>query len=517
LDVAIPEGQRAPDPGPASIGTIGIPTYGRPEGLRRCLSSYMENARQHGRTADFVVADNSDSPAVQEQNRSALRELSAKFGMTAAYCGPAECESYIDSLAAASAVPKRVVEYALRNTDPRIRSAAANRNLLLLHGAGNAFFGADDDTTAELYQDEHAGGAFGLSSAPFPPVLKVVPDAAHLDAAVRKIDGDLIGFHQRYLGRRAADLLSEARPAGVDFENVGPALVTRLLKGQGRCSVTWMGIVGDPGMTNPAPFLFAAGPEFDAFVATEAGYRQACVNRHIFRGARAPVLTDAPFCQTVALAYDARDLLPPFAIGPWGAEILFGFFLRTISPESLLMYLPQAIRHAPWTARQFEPEDLWRHAGTFTFASLVIGLISRSPYLSLKSDPAENLRSLGQYLMSAARMSLTDFEEAVRVQQMASMAASAQAAEMRLRQRNRTPAYWAQDVERNQAEMLRAMKERDLWMPDAVLAVEPDPERAATATREFVFRLGELLWYWPSLWDGALGLKKKGIGPGRRL
>src|SRR5205085_701693 len=97
----------------APIGVVGVPTCNRPGGLRRVLSSVLENAAVHGRRVEVVVADDSDEPC-QRANVAVLDELARAHGIDAWYAGPAEKLAYARQLAAHCDVDPAVVEVALR-------------------------------------------------------------------------------------------------------------------------------------------------------------------------------------------------------------------------------------------------------------------------------------------------------------------------------------------------------------------------------------------------------------------
>ncbi|MEX2363066.1 MAG: hypothetical protein WD597_05560, partial [Balneolaceae bacterium] len=64
------------EPEAKEITMMGIPTCGRPETLRRCLDSFINNFNRHGRTPDILILDDSRDEADREKNQTVLRELS---------------------------------------------------------------------------------------------------------------------------------------------------------------------------------------------------------------------------------------------------------------------------------------------------------------------------------------------------------------------------------------------------------------------------------------------------------
>lgn len=63
-----------------SITTIGVVTHNRLDSLSRCLISYIENCKKHGRENDFIVVDDSEEESIREDTKQMLRLLQIKYG-----------------------------------------------------------------------------------------------------------------------------------------------------------------------------------------------------------------------------------------------------------------------------------------------------------------------------------------------------------------------------------------------------------------------------------------------------
>ncbi|HEX8423379.1 MAG TPA: hypothetical protein VF634_08205, partial [Pyrinomonadaceae bacterium] len=130
----------SPHSPPAQVSSVGVVTRNRPESLMRCLSSYIENGKAYGRSHDFVVMDDSESPGMRQATRDALRTLQARHGVEILYGGAEEKRSFAAALAAEGNLDPEIVNSALFDVEQCGCSIGANRNALLLHTVGELFF-----------------------------------------------------------------------------------------------------------------------------------------------------------------------------------------------------------------------------------------------------------------------------------------------------------------------------------------------------------------------------------------
>ncbi len=84
---------------PEKIKSVGIVTCGRPESLRCSVTSYLENAKRHGRVVDFVVVDDSKDSFIRDRNQQTLRSLRDYFGVEIVYAGLEQKSSFARELA----------------------------------------------------------------------------------------------------------------------------------------------------------------------------------------------------------------------------------------------------------------------------------------------------------------------------------------------------------------------------------------------------------------------------------
>src|ERR1700704_346192 len=153
-----------PDPEPESISTVSVVTADRVASLDRCLSSYIDNARSHQRTFQFLVMDDARTADARTATQQMLGPLAHDRSVEIAYAGADEKRALAAALAGDGEIPPDVIEFALFDPEECGRSTGANHNAQLLYVAGQLFVSVDEDTTARLARIPGANAGIALSS-----------------------------------------------------------------------------------------------------------------------------------------------------------------------------------------------------------------------------------------------------------------------------------------------------------------------------------------------------------------
>ena len=518
LKSTIAQSDKAP-PKKQTLRNISIPSANRPESLARCVSSYQRNFKKFGRSVHFFVADNSASLEIQEQNQRALEKIKQDDGISISYCGPKERAAYIEELTRVTSIPREVLDFALTESDTPWRTAATNRNMIFLRNAGEVFFSADDDTLGDevLGSGQEAPASMALGSAFEPSIFRVFESQDEAESAIRVLPFDLFSLHEEYLGQDASSLVAEEAPeGGIDLSDLGSQLATALMARPHRIRLTWTGTLGDSGMTAPFSYLMAGFSGFKEMVSSEEKFERLFKSRTVMRCAHTPTLTNSIFSQTIGLAFDTTTLVPPFCPGPWGSEFLFGEALRYSDPQSLTCFLPQMIRHLPMMNREYQAEAIWKLAERSTFPSLMGTLLSQLPP-NLSSSPRENIKLMGHYLMSIGSQDLRRFCDVMKRLNGFQVGNYLVAMESQLAFRDSKPSFWARTVRKYIETVKAGLELESSWISGDILKVQPDLQKASSLYQKTVFSIGQMLWHWPDIVDGALELKGRGVRPGREL
>src|ERR1700736_566909 len=204
-----------PETEPNSISTVSVVTADRVTPLERCLSSYIDNARSHERSFEFLVMDDARTADARTATQRMLSTLARGRGVEIAYAGADEKRALAAALARDGEIPPDVIEFAFFDPEGCGRSTGANHNAQLLYAAGQAFVSVDDDTTARLAATSGTKAGIAVSSEyQSQPTWFFADRARALDAAAFE-DHDTVAIHEQVLGRTASACLSDLDPASL--------------------------------------------------------------------------------------------------------------------------------------------------------------------------------------------------------------------------------------------------------------------------------------------------------------
>lgn len=485
----------------AEISAIVWMTHARPAALERSIRGFAENAFRHGRRPDLLVFD--DGTSTQSADTlAALRPL-VREGPRILYCGAERLRLLADRLRAASGVAEEEIQFALEGLPDTGVPLGARRNGVLLATAGRPVLCADDDTVCAPVIHPKAIGALTVTSVFHPEEVRYWRDREELLAAIVPENVDMLGAHERLLGR---SVTSCAAGNALRFEELSPELIGLLLAAQPRVALTSGGLYGDSGIDDPAYALWLEGPSREALVRSQADYRLALHSREVLRCTTGPALGDGGYVCSANMGLDGRRLLPPFFPTGRGEEMLFGTLLRVIEPEALIGRPGIAVYHSPVEPRAL-PADPWT-APRNTLYDILNGLVRAHRFAPFVRTPEERLLSLGRELADLAFLGAAEFAEWMAPRLLSGWGARIAHAEDALHRHRGEPTYWARDVERY-ADLVRMQAEESLLEP-AELRRGRDSLEAAALLQDCVSRFGRLLCAWPAVWNAACSLTADG-------
>ena len=454
-----------------------------------CLESYLENCRRHGRTPEFVVADDSSGAEAQNLTRVALQRVENPGGAHIRYAGGPERRRFAEALACESSVPLEIIGFALFGDDRCALSTGANRNSLLLDTVDTLALSVDDDTLCRVAVVPDAEATVAFFSGYDPTEFWFFDDRASAIESIPFADVDVLGCHEQLLGNAVAD---DGDPAA-----------------RSRVAITLQGLVGDSGMASPRYYLGLAGASRDRLVASPGAYRSALRSREILRAVRRPTISSGPFFMSGFFGFDNRLLLPPFFPVQRNSDGIFGLVLRTCLKDGHVAFLPSALLHAPPTERTLEPDEIWRDAGSVRMADVVIACLLAHDTGGAPGTYATRFVQLGAHLRSLGSLKLVDFEAHVRSLQQYRTVAFITALQSALQSHAALPDFWAEDVTRMIEVMSKATNAEDYVVPRD-LRHGRDIEDARRLSQELVARFGELLEAWPTIVSAARRLRANG-------
>jgi hypothetical protein len=509
-----------PDAQPNSISTVSVVTADRVASLERCLSSYIDNARSHQRTFQFLVMDDARTADARTATQHMLSTLARDHSAEIIYAGADEKRALATALAGDGEIPPDVIKFALFDPEGCGRSTGANHNAQLLYGVGQPFLSVDDDTTARLAATPGVQAGIALSSEFQSQPTWFYADRAHALDAAAFADHDAIAIHEQVLGRTASACLRELDPASLAVDRLGAMLLRQIESGRGRVLVTQSGLVGDAASAYPPALSHLSGESWARLVANEATYREAMRSREVARGIAQLTITDNPAVSTgPAIGIDARELLPPFFPVQRNTDGIFGVTLRTTIEGGCIAHLPWTLEHAPADARVIPGDALTRFAGRSRVQDIVLASIHSFPTIASGGgghDASTRMTALGEHLRALGSLENQDFLKFVRPWVWRIKGSFIAALEEDLAAHGNQPVYWATDMQRFGESLRKAMATDAYFVPDDLPSARSDEEQT-DLTRRLVRRFGDLLQWWPPIFERARALQANGSWLVQRL
>jgi hypothetical protein len=499
-----------------SIRCLGVPTGGSAARVLRVLNSFLNNARKRGRPLEAFVAT-SERAADAASLGPSLAAWAAAEGADAWLASPATWGPYADRLARAAGAERGLLDFAFGDPEGAGFACGANRNLQLLHGAGEIVASADDDVVCRPARTP-SGDASKLRIFSIREALDrwYFGGRDEVLAAVPEAEVDFFGEHERMVGRGLSGL---AREFGeVAFAGKAGGMLGRMAPGCApRVAASFSGHYLDPGIPTSVYLLCLEGENLARLTESEGFYRRALGARASLSVAPEWMVGDSGLTPGMAFAVDAREVVPPFFPVLHAEDWAWGGALNRCVRDGFVAHLPHAVMHDPGPGKTIvRPGDLGpEEAGVvFEFAHIVRHLFYTWHPAPGARSTAARIVSAGRYLREIAGAAPGDFEEFLRLA-VVEMKSAEIAWYDRIVAENDGPDFWREDVAAYLEGLRAGLGREDFDIPWDLRGRGPAGDVRRWMAR-LLGRYGELMEAWPSLFGAALELKAEGVRPGGR-
>jgi hypothetical protein len=476
-------------PEPAPLETVAIVTVDRPRALHRTLSALqpMEaSARRH-----VLVVDGSQTNA--EATRALVHET-RWAGADATYAG-ATAALTLRRMLASEGIPPPLLDEALTPG-----SIGNNRNLALLMTAGHPVLMQDDDVVSRLWVDPDRESGVTLAAH---SDLRTWQFFASRDAAlasVASVNDDALDAHASALGRSLAQILQRHRDS-VDVEHACSHMVAALDDADHfAVRVTFAGLAGDAARYCSHGVLFRQGLVRDVIWRDPESLERALSSREISCIARNTIVTHETMCVGYCMGIDNTSLVPPFMPVGRNEDGVWGATLGAIDPHALFAHVPYGVRHE--SDRPATYEDLMPSARQSRICDLLLFLITRHGRATFAISPADRLRHLGQVLVDVGRLPAADFRILSTEARLSTLCNDIAQAESVMASDPMCPPHWRRAVDDYEQTFRRHVVAPDFFLPIEFKNSASLEEGFANA-QAYVGRFGELLMWWPQIWEIA--------------
>ena len=488
-----------------TLDRVAVITSDRPASLAACLQSYRA---LYGAELELVVFDDSTNAAASAENRRVVQNAGGRI----LYAGENEKRQFATELSGRAGIDPEIVGAALTDVAGSTFHCGANRNAVLLDTAGGAVLMIDDDTTARATNPVDAGDALRFSSRYDPWAAHFFTDVEKALRAAKWQNVDILDWHRRFLGLspsvcafgRAAGngaLMPGVDKAAVDLNDADGGLIDAFSRGRGRVVATSAGVAGDSGMGLPLYFLTMHGAVRDELLENYDVYRST---RGVHRGAPQVTISNSELFMGAHVAFDVRDVIPPFPPVQRNSDGVFGALLRTCMPQFYLGFLPLLVEHAPPETRAADFEQVLRSIGRVRANDVISDLARGYEPAPGVTAPTVRLGAFGSYLIGLGDMAPGDFDAFIRYQIVARVGNRIEALTRAVDRYGGQPEAWAKDCVDVAAEGLRALTEDEIGVVDTL--GETPTERSRDLQR-LVGRFGRIIEAWPALLAAASDMR----------
>ena len=484
-----------------SISSLGMITRNRPQAALRCLRSFGEHFRTHGRRVRMTVVDSSDQAAAVGELQSGLVSTARELDTEIYWLGAADKVRLAADLARAADVDPSLLDFALLGDPLSTYDVGANRNALLLVQAGQAFLSSDDDMECSPRRAPGPQAPLLLTSGGASTQLVLHPDHQSATDSLVPLEDDLLDMHERVLGRSVGSCLGDLEDHEIQLGSFNAELMTSLLQGRAQVRASFGGYYGDAGASYPSFYLWSDAIRRQLLDGPEQ-YRQLVTSRQVVRLAPALTINDSSFSMCGSVALDARELLPPFFPIMRGEDLAFGSILRSCYQDALFAYVPHALAHRPWDERLGSMDRLWsaepRPQATFVVDHL-LEAAAAAARLSAAGEP--RLRLTGRCLRELACLSSSDFLGLLNDRLLNARASSMARLQTLIDAAAGAPEYWVRDARRYLQHLLGALVSPERGIPQEL--TDRKPTEAVVSLQRLIGRYGALLEAWPEIYKAA--------------
>lgn len=470
------------------MATFAIPTCDRPDLLSKSVASVTRAITPESGTRRIIVLDDSRSLASQDAARRIVEAAQKDAPVPVEYWGREERRRLVRRIVAADStgIPERVITFALLGNDEAAGATGSggSRNTALLLGAGGPVVSMDDDARFEFLTLR------GTRVSPGKPVESIrdhdfgpiyvqgpVDTPRRFGALTDPVDMDVAGWIVSAFGNN--------RPGTDDNRCALRAVMT--------------GIAGNRWYDRLEPPFHSRGAVRDVVYRSKRRYHRALRSGYALMQSNRYVATQVPFFVACCCGFDARTLLPPFPPDLIRSEDeVFLRFLKTMSRHNVIGHLPIMVRHDLAARRP----DGFRAPGVapLPITEVAKAIVADIVTTTFPHQGVEGLLETGKRMQERAGVSTADWLDYAHTVWVRSRSGKVITLEQLLNQYNESPAYWAEDV----SQYIAALR---LSVPN--ITNDSDREQILSLQR-YMDTLGELLTWWPDIWNVAAELQRVG-------
>jgi len=385
-----------------SIQHLCIPTYKRPDSLKRCIDGFAIEIRARQRSdMTITIVDDSDDATSRANNSRVIHAACLNHSIHIDHIDLDARARFVQLLARHTAIPIEVIKFAIA-PERVLPTYGAARNTLLLLTAGYKMLQTDDDTVCSYVPAENQSAGLRCSSRADPCDTTFLAD--HLSAAKNVAQIDPFSCHELYLGKR----LNALNAAPFQCDAISSDVAASVQAGPARLGITSTGCYGASGRFSNLGFVFSDSPRtLDQMCNHEGSLDSVLSSNNVFKTSSSATLSRTPYLQAMSIGVDNRELLPPFFPVGRNEDGTFALLYLRTDLQSWIVHLPWAIVHDCPTLSS-EVVDCYVAASSIRLTDIV-RLCIESCRLPAPIGRAAALKYFGYHFQSLGRLHAKGF------------------------------------------------------------------------------------------------------------
>ncbi len=491
----------------------GCITCNRPDMLKKWFETRIQHESYKKRKLSIIICDDTKNTLIKEKNIKTVETFKNSYQGKIIYISDNEKKKLFLRIAdiTNSSIPREIIDFTFSFSFPNVQSitSGSNRNTLFAVTAGNCLYTSDDDKEFRFFsRKDQKKRIFSLTDSYRYPT-NFHPDTKLLMESVNKVNIDLINIYENYIASDAVTVIYQR--ANNSLMNITAETAAMIEKGNPVINTICAGYCGGRWFQNPYLPLFQQGDEREHIFDEYKNYR---LIRNNGINMTAPIenyiIESGNFLMGGSLCINNKSLIPPcLPLGTRDDTIFGTLFNRCLEP-GFTLHLPFALYHNPSVKHSFQPENFTDISiDTGVYSTLIIEKLTSS---FIQPHGKERLKELGFRFQEFGELKIEDFEEQLKLIQLGFLSKAMNHISYLLDLYEREPVWWAEDMERYYSLLKKEALGKDTAVPRELRSYGTKKE-ALTVFKNYLFKCGEMLQWWPEIWEAAKNLneEKKGL------
>ena len=486
-------------------------TYNRPEMLDKWLRTRIRSSDYLKRKTTIIICDDTKKTEIQSQNRRIATHWGNKYPGKIIHFDRNKKKKLIKKIndILPDSIPKDLISFSISadNDDMNSKSTGSNRNALNLFTAGHTVYSSDDDLEYQIFslkKNDNNNNLFSQSSEFRPLFTEDINSLFNITREEEKID--LLKHFDCFIDSEAASLKESQKYNALS--EIPSETAYMIEKKDLKIQTVVAGYCGGKWYRNPYLPLLHRNIN-DRWLENPAEYNKVKANGINFNSSLSYIINNGDFFMGGTYCINNRIITPPcFPIGR-REDTNFGIILNKCLASGFTMLLPYALFHNPVDKKPFTLED-------FNDVSVDIGvyttiILEKLTFMFINPCGEKRIKELGLRIMDFADLNISIFEEQLKLLQLNYISRTMNHISYLLEIYEEEPSWWADDI-KSYYKLLKTEAEKGDSVVPRELRTIAAKEKALSIFKDYLNKCGEMLYWWPEIWNAAAELNKERKG-----